>query len=387
MDFRFTEEQNIIRETYRKFCEKELTKEYVRWIDENCDCLPDDMIARLADLGTMGVTVPEEYGGLGLGMVDLCIIVEELATASVAVAFWPVLALGFGARPIMELGNEEQKRKHLPRIASGKERWSLAMTEPDGGTDILGAIKTSASGGADAYIVNGAKMWISGAHKADYLMTLVITDKSVERKKGLSILMIDAKSPGITIRPIPKLGVHGCGVNEVHFDDVRVPAENLLGQENRGWYQILGTLNPERIATSLFSLGLAKAAFNYALQYAKERRAFGKTIGSFQILQHYLADTAIEIENARNLIYKCAWLCDTGQRYDIEVAMAKIVACRASELAARHGMEILGGYGFAMEYDMQRHFRDYKQMMFSPISDEMAKNYIAEAGFGLPRSF
>jgi butyryl-CoA dehydrogenase len=217
-------------------------------------------------------------------------------------------------------------------------------------------------------------------------MTLVITDKAVERKKGLSLLIIDAKTPGISISPIKKLGMHACGTNEVHFQEVKVPVENLVGQENKGWYHIVGTLNPERMATSVLSLGIARAAFNYALQYSKERKAFGKTIGSFQILQHYLADIAIEIENARNLIYKCAWLCDSGQRFDVEAAMAKIVACRASELAARYGMEIMGGYGFTMEYDMQRHFRDYKQMMFSPISDEMARNYIAEQ-FGLPRSF
>jgi acyl-CoA dehydrogenase len=145
-------------------------------------------------------------------------------------------------------------------------------------------------------------------------------------------------------------------------------------------------LNPERISTSMFSLGIAKAAFNYALQYAKEREAFGKPIGAFQILQHYLADIAIEIENARNLIYKCAWLHDTGKSFDVEASMAKIVAVRASDLATRYGMEILGGYGVTMEYDMQRHFRDYRQMTFAPISDEMAKNYIAQS-FGLPRSY
>ncbi len=387
MDFQFTEEQNIIRETYHKFCEKELTKEYVRWLDENCNYLPDDMAAKLAELGTFGIVIPEEYGGMGLGMTDLCIVQEELSTACVAGAFWALLPLGFGARPIMEIGTEEQKQKHLPRIAAGEEKWSLAMTEPDGGTDILGAIQTSASKSGGVYLVNGTKLWISGAHRADYLMTLVITDKTVKRKDGLSLLIIDAKSPGITIRTIPKLGVHGCGVCEVHFEDVRVPAENLLGEENKGWYNVLGTLNPERIATSMFSLGIAKAALSYALQYSKERKAFGKTIGSFQILQHYLADTAIAIENARNLIYKCAWLCDTGQRYDVEVAMAKIVSCRASEIAALNGMEILGGYGFSMEYDMQRYFRDYKQMQFSPISDEMAKNYIAQARLGLPKSY
>ena len=386
MEFQFTDEQQIIRDTYRKFCEKELTPAYVRWMDENCDFAPDDLLRKIADLGTMGITVPKEYGGSGLGMTEFCIISEELATASVSVAMCVGTPLGFGARPILDMGTEEQKQKHLPRIVEGKEKWALALTEPGGGTDILGAISTTAARNGDHYVVDGAKMFISGAHVADYLTTVVITDKTVERKKGLSVLIIDARSPGVTIRPIKKLGMHACGVNEIHFDEVRVPVENRLGQENKGWYQLLSTLNPERIGTSVLSLGIANAAFRYALQYSQERKAFGKTIGSFQILQHYLADIAIEIENARNLIYKCAALCDAGKKYDVEAAMAKIVACRASELAARHGMEILGGYGFTMEYDMQRHFRDYKQMMFSPISDEMAKNYIAQS-FGLPRSY
>ena len=386
MDFAFTEEQNIIRDTYRDFCKKELTPEYVRHIDENCNFAPDEIMQKLADMGTMGTSIPEEYGGSGLGHVDNCVINEELSTAGVAVSFCSGIAQAFGAQPIMMMGTEEHKQHHLPRIARGEEKWSLAMTEAGGGTDILGAIRTTAVRDGDHYIVNGSKMWISGAHVADYLTTLVITDKEVDRKKGLSVLIIDAKSPGITISPIRKLSIHGCGTNEIHFDNVRVPAENLLGQENAGWYGLLGVLNEERIGVSMMSLGIAKAAFNLSLQYVQERKAFGKTIGSFQILQHYLADVAIEIENARNLIYKCAWLADQGQRYDKEVCMAKIVACRASDLAARHGMEIFGGYGVAMEFDIQRHFRDYRQMMFSPISDEMARNYIAES-YGLPRSF
>jgi len=386
MDFEFTDEQKMLRETYRKFCEKELTPEYVRWLDENCDWTPDDMLQKLADLGTYAIIIPEEYGGLGLGYVENCIVQEELCTAAVAVGFSLGTSVGFGATPIMGLGTEEQKRRHLPKIAQGKEKWCMALTEPAGGTDILGAIRTTAVKDGDEYIVNGSKMFISGAHVADYILLIAITDKDAPRKKGLSVLIVDAKSPGITINLIKKLSIKSCGTNEIYFEDARVPATNLLGQENTGWYNLLGTLNPERIGTSILSLSLAKAAFNYALQYAKEREAFGGPIGRFQILQHYLADTAIEIENARNLIYKCAWLCDTGQRYDVEAAMAKIVACRAPELAARYGMEILGGYGVCLEFDMQRHFRDYKQMMFSPISDEMAKNYIAQS-FGLPRSY
>jgi alkylation response protein AidB-like acyl-CoA dehydrogenase len=386
MDFTFTEEQDLLRDNIKEFCERELTKEYVRWLDETCNFPPDDLVKKLADMGFFGLTVPEEYRGQGMGMVDFCIVAEELATASVAVAISMGLTPAFGARPICEIGNDEQKARHLPRIAAGEEKWCMALTEPAGGTDILGAISTTADREGDSYVVNGSKMFISGAHVADYILLVAITDKEVKRSRGLSVFIVDANTPGITINLVRKVGIHACGTAEIFFDDVRVPAENLLGTENMGWYHILGTLNPERIGTSMLSLGIAKAAFKDALQYSKERTAFGKPIGQFQIIQHYLADIAIEIENARNLIYKCAWLCDNGRRYDVEATMAKIVACRASEKAALYGMEIFGGYGFTMEYDAQRHFRDYKQMMFSPISDEMSMNYIAQS-YGLPKSY
>jgi butyryl-CoA dehydrogenase len=351
MDFQFRETQEMFRDTFRTFAEKELTREYVRWLDEHCDFPPDDLRRKLAEIGYFGIGVPEEYGGLGTGTVEMTIATEELATASVAVAIGMGIVFIGGTRPLSEFGSEEQKARHLPDIVSGEKKWSFALT-----------------------------------HVADYILTVAITDKEAKRKNGLSVFIVDAKSPGVSVSQIPKLGIHACATCEVHYEDVRVSAENLVGEENRGWYHLLGTLNPERIATSTLSLGIAKAAFQDALEYSKQRKAFGKPIGQFQILQNYLADIAIEIESARNLIYKCAWLCDTGQRYDVEAAMAKIVACRASEKAALWGMEILGGYGYTMEYDMQRHFRDYKQMMFSPISDEMSKNYIAQS-FGLPRSY
>jgi alkylation response protein AidB-like acyl-CoA dehydrogenase len=386
MDFSFTEEQEMIRRTFKSFAAKELTPEYVRWLDENCNFPPDDLAAKLAEIGFFGLVVPPEYGGSGLGMIEFCIAAEEISAASVAVAISMLLSTAFGSRPVSELGNEKQKRRHLPKIASGEEKWCMALTEPAGGTDILGAIRTTADKKGSEYIVNGSKMFISGGHVADYILLIAITDRKTERKKGLSTVIVDARSPGITINLIEKVGIHACGTTEIHFEDVRVPAENLMGAENKGWYQLLGTLNPERIATSMLSLGIAKAAFRDALEYAKVREAFGRPIGQFQIIQNYLAQIAIEIENATNLIYKCAWLCDHKQRYDVEATMAKIVACRASEKAALYGMEILGGYGFTMEYDMQRHFRDYKQMMFSPISDEMSMNYIAQS-FGLPKSY
>jgi alkylation response protein AidB-like acyl-CoA dehydrogenase len=381
-----TEEQKMLRSSFQEFCNKELTREYARWLDENCDFPPEDMVKKVADIGFFGISVPEEYGGAGGGMVDQCIALEELATACVAVALGLGLTVAFGTRPLVEIGNDEQKQRYLQKIAEGEELWCMALTEPAGGTDILGAIATVAERDGDEYVVNGSKIFISGAHVADYILLIAITDKEVKRSKGLSVFIVDAKSPGITINMIRKIGVHGAGTTEIFFDNVRVPADNLMGTENMGWYHILSTLNPERIGTSMLSLGIAKAAFNDTLEYAKERMAFGKPIGQFQILQHYLADIAIEIENASNLIYKCAWLCDQGERFDVEATMAKVVACRASEKAALYGTEIFGGYGFTMEYDIQRHFRDYKQMMFSPISDEMSKNYIAQS-YGLPKSY
>lgn len=386
MDFLFTKEQLMLRDTVKRFCGKELNKEYVRWLDENVDFPPEDLWQKISDLGIMGLNIPEAYGGAGLGMIDSLIAMEEIATASSAVAIAVGTTSGFGTRPVLDMGNEEQKQFYLPQIAAGKCKFCMALTEPSGGTDILGAIRSTAVKKGDKFILNGQKVFITGAHVADYIMAIAITDPNVKRTKGLSVFVIDAKSPGVTIKPIKKLGIHACGTNEIFFDDVEIPEANLLGQLNNGWLQLLMVLNPERIGTSILSLGIAKAALKDALEYSLQREAFGVPIAKFQILQHYMADMAIAIENARNLIYKCGYLYENGMPYHLEASMAKITAGYASEIAAIKGMEILGGYGYTMEYDMQRYFRDYKQMIFSPISDEMAKNMIGQ-WLGLPRSY
>lgn len=386
MDFNFSEEQEMLRKTIRKFCRNELSKEKVRWMDENCNFVPDDIWKGLVDLGVLGLCIPEEYGGLGQSHVDFVVVMEELATASAAVALCVGATLGFGATPVLHLGTPEQKEQHLPPIAEGREKWAMALTEPDGGTDILGAIRTRAEDKGDHWLLNGRKIFISAAHVADYILTVAVTDPQAKRTDGLSLFIVPRQTHGLETKLIPKLGCHACGANFVFYDDVRIPKENLLGTLNQGWRELLNVLNPERIGTAVLSLGVAKAAFTDAFEYAKERNAFGGPIARFQSLQHYLADTAIEIENARNLIYKCAWLASQGKPMHIEACMAKIVAARASEKAATWGMEILGGYGYTMEYDMQRYFRDYKQMVFSPISDEMAKNMIMQF-MGYPKSW
>ena len=348
MDFNLTEEQEMLRETIRKFCRKELTKEKVRWMDDNCDFMPEEIWVGLADLGVFGLAVPQQYGGLGLGQIEAMIVIEELATASVSVALGVGATMGFGVAPVLHMGTEQQKAKHLPRIAAGEEKWAMALTEPAGGTDILGAISTRAEDKGDHWLINGVKVFITAAHVCDFMIVIAITNREAKRSEGLSVFIVPRNSEGLQTKLIPKVGCHACGANYVYLDDVSVPKENLLGTLNGGWHQLLLVLNNERIGTSALSLGVAQAAFNDAFRYTQERQAFGGSISRFQIIQHYLADMAIEIENARNLVYKCAWLADNSKPMHIEACMAKVVASRASEKAAIWGMEILGGYGYTM---------------------------------------
>jgi alkylation response protein AidB-like acyl-CoA dehydrogenase len=387
MDFAFTEEQELMRATVREFCEKEITSEKIRVWEETLDFMPPEVWDKAAAMGLFAASIPEEYGGEGADMVTAMVGFEEISKASTAVALGVGATIGFGTGPIVGLGTEEQKKEFLPRIAEGKLKFSLALTEPAGGTDILGAISTYADSDGDDFVINGQKTYITGAHVADYLTTVAITDReNPKRAQALSIIMVPANTPGIEIRLIPKVSTHCCGSCEIFYDNVRVPKKNLLGTLNNGWYDVLGTLNPERIGVAMISVGLAERVFEECLAYSKQREAFGKPIGQFMIIQHYLADMAVGIENARNLVYKCAWLADTGKPYHVEATMVGLYASQMALDAATVGMEIFGGYGVTMEADIQRYWRDSQQMVFSPISNEMSKNFIAQC-YGLPKSF
>jgi alkylation response protein AidB-like acyl-CoA dehydrogenase len=395
------ENLSVVRSSIERFCEENLSREYVRWMDENCDFIPDDLWKKLAEYGLFDRSLassPYEY----------LIIQEEIATASVAVMLAIGASIGFGQGFIAMLGTDEQRQEFLPKLASGDVKMCMALTEPGGGTDILGSLRTTAVEEGDHYILNGQKVFITAAHVADYIVTIAITDPNAEDKsRSWSVFLVDAKTPGITIRKIPKLGIHACACTEIFYENVRVPKENLLGPKNKAYGFLVGgggrsskksgdakkvnptmmaLLNMERVSTAICSLGIAKAAFRDALEYSMERTAFGKPIGQFQIIQNYLVEMAIQIENARNLIYGTISRSLAGQPATMQAQMAKIVAARASEYCAVQGMEILGGWGYTMEYDMQRHFRDYKQMVFAPITDEMAINVIARM-LGLPKSY
>ena len=254
---------------------------------------------------------------------------------------------------------------------------------------MLGAMRTTAEPSGDGFRLNGAKMFTSGAQVADYLLVVARTRKLNEvarRGQGVSLLIVDARSPGVGIRPLRMLGLRAIGTCEVTFADVWVPREQLLGPQDDGWYRLVGTLDNERILTAAICVGVTRAVLEDAVTYARTREAFGGPIGRFQALQHYLAEIAMRLEQARLLTYHAAWLQARGRPCAREAVMAKVSASETASWAADTGIQILGGYGCAMEFDMQRYWRDVRASRVSPISNEMGRNFIAES-LGLPRSY
>lgn len=386
MDFELSEERRMLVETLRKFVARECPVEFARQIDRD-EKFPHELYRKMAQLGLMSQPFPSKYGGLDGDVIDEVLIIEELSKASGAIGITYFLSTCFGGKSLEYFGTEQQKERYLRALCSGDAMFSLALTEPGGGSDILGSLRTTAQKKDGAYIVNGQKTFITGAHVADYLITVVRTGASEARKAaGLSVLIIDAKSPGIEIRPLEKLGIRATGSNEIFFTDVEVPVENLMAEENAGWYHVVNTLNNERVALAAVSLGLGQAAFEYAFKYAQEREAFSRSIAQYQAIQNYLVEAATDLEMSRLLTYKAAWLQSRNKKNAKESAMAKLAASEAGFKAALNGMRILGGYGYMMEYDMQRYFRDAELFLVAPITNEMTKNFIAME-MGLPRSY
>ncbi len=386
MDFGLSEDQLLIQQTFKKFCEQELSWKYVHWMDENVDFPPPELWQKLADTGFMGSAVPKEYGGLGLGQLEMMLGFEQICTRSLSVANAVGVTAGFGARFLGELGTREQKEKYLPLLAEGKLKTCMALTEPGGGTDVLGALRTHAEEKSDRWVINGQKIFITGAHVADQLFTICKTEKNAKPSASLTTLMVPRQAKGVSIGRVPKITFKHCDSVEVFYEDVEVPKENMLGTRGNAWYDILTVLNPERIGVAMMGVGIMAAIYGYCFEYVQERNAFGGPIGRFQILQNYLADMYINLENARNLTYKSAWLCDTGKPYHLEATMAKLVAAEGAMHAARYGAEILGGYGICKEYPIQMYLRDAFQIQFSPISNEMSRNMLMQFQ-GLPKSW
>ncbi len=386
MDFALTEEQLAIRDLVRDFVHKECPPEYIRELDE-AGVFPQKLWEKMAEIGILGGPVPVEYGGTGLGLIEECIIVEELSRGMFALGTLYELAAYGGARSIAYYGTDAQREEFLPKIAAGEVRFAFGITEPGGGTDILTSLNTKAVERGDRYVINGQKLYTSNADQSDYILTVVRTSPIDTRKAlGLSMFIVPTNAPGLEIRKLAKLGGRCLSTCEVFFDDVEVPASSMIGDRDKVWYQLVKTLNHERITVAANAIGNAQAALDDAMQFAKERVAFGRPIGGFQLIQQKLVDSVVEIEMARLLMYKAATLFESGKSAFVEATAAKMVASEVAFKVASRGMDILAGHGFMMESSMQRHFRDSRQLVLGPISNEMARNVLA-VELGLPRSY
>jgi len=387
MDFNLTEEQTAFRDTVHRWVDAELPKDLMRKLEADEENYPYEIWDKLKEQGFFGIGIPEEYGGLGGDVVMQMIFAREMArTAGGLLWVWGLTSFG-GAKTLATAGTEEQRKKWLPQMAAGDLRVSLSMTEPDGGTDVLGAMKTYADKVDGGWKINGAKMWTTAARAADRLLVLCRSDRNAEKKHhGLTAFFVDAKSPGITATLLPKLGMRAMGSCSVTYDDVFVPDEDVLGEPHKAWSAMLPSLNNERIMVGAQCLGAIDGVLEDALDYMKQRKAFGKIIGEFQILQHYVADIATSQKLVELLLYNVAWMQAQGMPCGNEANMLKMVATERAVEAADLGIQILGGMGYSAETDMQRYWRDHRILRMTPISNEMVRNSIAE-NLGLPRSF
>ncbi|MBC7215172.1 MAG: acyl-CoA dehydrogenase family protein [Burkholderiaceae bacterium] len=376
MDFSFTEEQNMLRESVRKMLDRIATPAYVRAMDEEAR-YPYEVYDAIVEMGLIAMVFPEQYGGLGGNVIDFAIIAEELGRKSYDL----MGAYGtsvFNGLNLLHNGSEAQKRYYLPRLMSGEIRMSISMTEPDAGSD-AGAMRTFAQREGDEWVINGQKVFSTGAGAKNNIISLYAkTDNSVHYRKGISLFLVDNTLPGIRLRKLDTLGRRSLGTYEVFFDNVRIPADCIVGEPNRGWDYMLSGLQLERLMTTAAYCGAAQDVVDQALAYAKERKQFGKPIGNFQAIAHMLADMQTEVEASRLLMLHAAWLLAQGKDALKVLSMAKLFGSEAYVRAANNGMQIMGGYGYIKEFDMQRHFRDARVTTITAGTSQVQRNLIAK---------
>lgn len=390
MDFKISEDQRMIAETARKVGAR-FGLDY--WRDRDAHKgFPSDFWLAVCDAGLCGVALPPEHGGAGLGMLDMALAVEQLALSGGGSTVGQLFMINpiFGGVSISRFGSDAMKKELLPRIISGEVNCSMALTEPDAGSNSL-EIKTFAERNGNGWILNGRKIWITGVESAQKMLVVARTtkfDKGMKRTHGLSMFMIDVERSGLSYAPIDKLGTNTLSSCNVFFEDVQVDGSELIGTLDHGWYELLDVLNTERIVTTAGLIGAAELAINLATDYAKQRRVFGeRPIASYQAVQFPLAQHWAEIECARLMNYKAATLFDEGQPYGTESNVAKLLASQAASAVIEQSMQTMGGMGYSKEMHLERLWRDARLFRFAPISEEMILNFIASQNLGLPRSY
>ncbi|HDM26985.1 MAG TPA: acyl-CoA dehydrogenase [Candidatus Bathyarchaeota archaeon] len=359
-DFELTEEQLEIKRAVREFCEKEFKPEIALECDRE-EKFPMDLYKKAAELGFTSIYLPEEYGGGGYGLLEMCLVIEEMCRADSTLGM-AITAGTFASDLILQYGTEEQKEKYLPPLCRGEYISAGAFTEPARGSDLASRLDTKAIKYGDEWVINGTKIFITNAPIANFIITLCQTDLKVRPPyRGQSLFIVDRDTPGLEITPLHnKMGIRASPTGEVAYNDVRVPESQLLGELNKGFYHTIWFFNASRVAVAAQALGMAQGAFETAFKYAKEREAFGAPIIQWQGISFMLVDAATRLEAARLLTYKAAWLVVQGKPDPMISAMAKNLATRAAVEITDDAIQILGGYGYMGEYHVERRHRDAK---------------------------
>ncbi|MEH7885472.1 acyl-CoA dehydrogenase family protein [Bacillus sp. JJ1609] len=374
MNFDLTSEQAMIKRTIREFSEEEVAPGAIE--RDKTKQFPTEIFKKLGELGMLGLPFPEEYGGAGADTVSFAIVTEELSRGCASTGITYSAHISLGGAPINLFGTEEQKQKYLEPICTGESLGAFGLTEPNAGSD-AGGTQTTAKEENGEYVINGSKCFITNASYAKHLALTAITGDN-NGMKEISAIIVPTDAPGFTvIDNYEKMGLNASNTTELVMENVRVPVENLLGKKGEGFKQFLITLDGGRIGIGAMAVGVAQAAYEKALQYAQERKQFGKSLSKFQAIQFKLADMAMKIELARNMVYKAAWLKDQGRPFSKEASMCKLYASEIAMEVADQAVQIHGGYGYMREYEVERYMRDGKLLEIGEGTSEVQRMVIA----------
>ncbi|MCR8996880.1 acyl-CoA dehydrogenase family protein [Brevibacillus laterosporus] len=374
MHFDLTSEQQMLQKMIREFADEVVAPGAEQRDKEKR--FPIEIMKQLGELELMGLPFPEEFGGAGADTISFAIVTEELSRACASTGITYSAHISLGGAPLHLFGTKQQKEAYLTKICSGESIGAFGLTEPQAGSD-AGGTKTQAVLQNGQYVINGSKCFITNASYATFLALTAVTDKT-KGTKGITALLVPTDAPGFkVVDRYEKLGLHASNTTELVLEDVVVPQEAILGKEGEGFKQFLITLDGGRIGIGAMSVGIAQAAFNRALQYAKERKAFGSSLTHFQMIQQKLADMATQIELARTLVYKAAWLKDQGRKFTQEAAMAKLYASEIAMSATHQAIQIHGGYGYMKDYQVERYFRDARLLEIGEGTSEILRMVIA----------
>ncbi len=389
MDFEFTEEQRLIQREIRKLCD-DFGNEYWREKDKAHE-FPWDFFETFADAGWCGVTIPQEYGGQGYGLIESAIVQKELARSGAGTAGLSVTSHHvFSAAPLVEFGDEDHKERYLPKVASGDVMVCTGVTEPNAGMNTP-TIETVAERDGDEYVINGQKIWTSKAQEADVIMLLTRTEPydPDNRFEGMTLFFteFDKEMDGVTVQEIPKAARGASDSNEVWFEEVRVPADDVVGEEGRGFKYLLSFANAERVNVAANCVGVGLAALDKASAYANEREVFGNAIGSYQGIQHPLAESWTKLKADEALLWQAATMFDNDEQCGAEANAVKLRSSEDALEACRRAVTTHGGMGYAKEYDVERYWKETMNHVLAPVTGEMIKNHIAQDVLELPRSY